>query len=303
MTLIVTGSITIDSVDTSTDSVRDILGGSSVFFSAAASFFGPVRLVGAVGGDCPDEYLAELKRFGVDMRGLERRTGSKTFRWHGRYHENMNKRDTIAIELNVLAEALPPVPAAFKDSKYVFLAVTNPGNQLALLEQFPYHKLVVADTIDLYIDTEREELEQVIRRVDGLVINDTEARMLTNESNMIRAADKLLDSGPSFVVIKKGEHGVLLRHSDGFVALPAYPSDRVVDPTGAGDSFAGGMMGFMAAQDDLSLPTMRRALAYGTSVASFTIEDFSLNRLHSLTREHVDQRYRQFAEMLDLSIS
>ena len=300
MSLIVTGSITIDSVDTPETSVREVLGGSSVYFSAAASFFGPVRLVGAVGGDCPDDYLAQLDHFDVDRRGLERRIGSKTFRWHGRYHDNMNDRDTVAIELNVLAEALPPVPEFFKDSQYVFLAVTTPTNQLALLEQFPHRRLVVADTIDLYINTERDGLDEVIRRVDGLIINDNEARMITGDSNMVRAADTLLHMGPDFVVIKRGEHGVLLRHADGFVALPAYPCPEVVDPTGAGDSFAGGMMGYLAAQADHSLPTLRRALGFGTIVASFVIEDFSLGRMKTVTRQQIDQRFDQFVQMLQL---
>lgn len=298
MSLIVTGSITIDSVDAPTGSVRDVIGGSAVYFSAAASYFGPVRLVGAVGEDCPDTFYEVLDHFGVDRIGMEKRIGSKTFRWHGRYLENMNQRETVKVELNVLTEALPPVPESFRDSKYVFLAVTNPANQLALLDQFPQRKLVVADTIDLYINTEREELEEVIRRVDGLIINDAEAKMLTEKSNMISAADELLSRGPSFVVIKKGEHGVIMRHADGWAALPAFPTDKVIDPTGAGDSFAGGMMGHLAAADDLSLPTVRQALAYGTVVASYVIEDFSVERIKSVKRSDIDERFEAFSHLM-----
>ena len=234
MSLIVTGSISIDTIDTPTGSVKEVVGGSSIYFTAAASFFGPIRLVGAVGDDFPDSFVEVFNGFGVDVEGLERRAGSKTFRWHGRYHEDVNQRDTVSVELNVLTEALPPIPKSYADSAYIFLAVTHPENQLKRLDTFPKRKLVVADTIDLYINTTRDELMEVFKRIDGLIINDSEALMLTGEPNAVVAADKLLEMGPNFVIVKKGQHGAILRHPDGTCVLPAYPAKTVIDPTGAG---------------------------------------------------------------------
>ena len=300
MSLIVTGSIGIDTVEAPTGHADEVLGGSCVYFAAAASFFGPVRVVGAVGEDFPDDHLGVLQQFNIDLTGLERRLGSKTFRWHGRYLQNMNSRQTVSVEPNVLAEALPPVPAGFRDSRYIFLANTHPAGQLELLDQFPDRKLAVADTMDLWIDTERATLLDLLRRIDGLVLNNDEAEQLTDESNVIRAAQKIVAMGPKFVVVKKGEHGALIDHGTTRVVLPAYPAQDVVDPTGAGDSFGGGMMGYLAAHGDLSPPGMRRAMAYGTIVASFNIESFSLDRLSQISREDIEKRYREYAEMLAL---
>lgn len=298
MSLIVTGSIGIDCVETPTGQVDNVLGGAGSYFAAAARFFGPVRLVAAVGEDFPDELDGQLKSLGVDLEGLEKRVGSKTFRWSGKYHENMNRRDTTAVELNVLIEALPPVPESYRDSEFIFLAVTSPQNQLELLETFPKRKLVMADTIELYLQTERDAFMEVVQRVDGLVINDDEAMMFTGETDAVKAAEAMLAMGLKFVVVKKGEHGVLLRHQDGWAALPAFPQAKLVDPTGAGDTFAGGMMAHLAATGDMSLNTLKQALAYGTVVASYTIEAFSLDRLTSITRDDIDGRYRQYREML-----
>ena len=300
MPLIVTGSIGIDSIHTPTDTVENVLGGSSVYFAAAASFFGPVRLVGAVGEDFPDEHLKVFDHFGLDTAGLERRVGSKTFRWRGQYHENMNDRDTLEVDLNVLAEALPPVPDAYRDSRHVFLANTHPGGQLELLSRFPDRALAVADTMDLWIETERPTLLALLKQIDGLVLNDSEAIMLTETPNVVVAAEEILKLGPKFVVIKKGEHGALLRHADGQAVLPAYPARDVVDPTGAGDSFAGGMMGYLAATRDYSVDGLRRAMAYGTMVASFNIEAFSLDRLKQIQRKHIDTRFGEYQAMLDI---
>jgi len=300
MSLIVTGSIGIDTVITPTARAEGVLGGSCVYFAAAASFFTPVRLVAAVGDDFPQEYLRVFDRFDVDTTGLERRAGSKTFRWTGRYHQNMNDRDTVDVALNVLAEDLPAVPDRFRDSRYVFLANTHPAAQLALLEQFPDAKLVVADTMDLWINTAAEDLSKLMRRLDGLVLNDSEARALTGESNLIAASHKIVAMGPKFVVIKKGEHGCLLNHTEGLGVLHAFPAANVVDPTGAGDSFAGGAMGYLASCGRIDLPAIRRALAYGTIVASFTIEAFSLQRLTEITRHDIDQRLSEYAQYLRL---
>jgi len=300
MPLIVTGSIGIDSVQAPTGAAEDVLGGSCVYFAAAASFFTPVRLVAAVGDDFPPHFMDTFRRFRIDLAGLERRAGSKTFRWRGKYHENMNQRDTLSVELNVLAESLPPVPHQFRDSEYIFLANTHPAGQLDLLANFPHRKLAVADTMDLWIETQRPTLLELLTKIDGLVLNDSEAVMLTEELNIIRAADKILTMGPKFVVVKKGEHGSLLIHKDGEIVLPAFPARQVIDPTGAGDSFAGGMMGCLAATGDLSLTGLRRAMAYGTVVASYNIEAFSLERMKQIEKSHLDERYLKFQRMMAL---
>lgn len=301
MSLIVTGSIGIDSVETPTRSANEVLGGSAVYFAAAASFFGPVRLVAAVGDDFPDHHLDTFEHFQIDTQGLERRAGSRTFRWKGKYHQNMNVRDTTEVQLNVLGEQLPPIPDHYRSSQYVFLANTHPVGQLLLAEQFPQAKLIVADTMDLWINTEQQALIDLLGQLHGLVLNDSEAQMLTNESNLITAAQKILGMGPQLVVIKKGEHGALLTCCDEApVSLPAIPTSAVIDPTGAGDSFAGAMMGHLAASGDASMNGLRRAAAYGTTVASFNIESFSLDRLKVLTREEIDERFSLFQKMLDL---
>lgn len=298
MSLIVTGSIGIDSIESPTGRAENVLGGSAIYFAAAASFFGPVRLVAAVGEDFPADFRKSFEHFRVDMAGLETRKGSKTFRWRGKYHEDMNHRDTLEVQLNVLAEALPPVPAAYKDAQFIFLANTHPAGQLALLDQFPKRRLAVADTMDLWIETERPTLMKLLQRVDGLVLNNDEAEQLTGESNLILAAEKITEMGPKFVVVKKGEHGALIEHDGAKVVLPAFPSTKVVDPTGAGDSFAGGMMGCLAATGDVSIAGLRRAMAYGTVVASYNIESFSLERLMQISRADIDARLSQYREML-----
>ncbi|MFN3166821.1 MAG: PfkB family carbohydrate kinase [Phycisphaeraceae bacterium] len=301
MSLIVTGSVGIDTVETPDGQKADqVLGGSSIYFAAGASFFTKVRLVAAVGEDFPGHFHEQFKQFNVCTEGLEQRVGSKTFRWHGRYHENMNDRDTLEVHLNVLGEALPPVPEAYRDSKYIFLANTHPAGQLALLEQFPDRKLVVADTMDLWIETERDRLVELLGKIDGFVLNDSEAKMLTGENNVIRAADKVLSMGPTFVVVKKGEHGAVLRHKDGTGVLPAYPADNVVDPTGAGDSFASGMMGYLSSVDDVSVSAIKRAMAYGTVVASYTIEKFSTDRLAEIERKHIDERLETYGGHMNI---
>lgn len=298
MSLIVTGSIGIDTVITPTGRADEILGGSCTYFAAAASFFTPVRIVGAVGDDFPDEHLSIFEHFKVDTAGLEVRRGSKTFRWTGEYKENMNDRDTLDVQLGVLAEPVPPVPSAFRSTEFVFLANTHPANQVALRESFPDAKLVVADTMDLWINTALDELKALLPQIDGLVLNDSEALMLTGERNMVNAAQKIVDMGPKFVVVKKGEHGCMLLHEDGVAALPAYPAAKVVDPTGAGDSFAGGMMGHLAETGRTDLPALKRALACGTVVASYNIEAFSLERLKEISRADIDQRLDRFAEVV-----
>lgn len=305
MPLIVTGTVGIDTVHTPTDSVERVLGGSCTYFAAAASFFTHVRVVAVAGDDFHAEYLNALKRFpNIDIDGLEIRGGSKTFAWGGRYLQDMNERETIFTHLNVLAESPPKPPAKYADSKFVFLANTHPTIQRELLQSFPQRVISVADTMNLWIETARPELEALLRDIDGLVLNDSEARELTGRRNVLAAGREILEMGPMFVVIKKGEHGCVLVHDEGVAALPAFPMEKVVDPTGAGDSFAGGMMGYLTAahsrDKNINLASIRTAMAHGTVIASFTIESFSLNRLASLTRDEVAKRYEQFAEIISI---
>lgn len=310
MSLIVTGTIGIDTIHTPDGEVREeVLGGSASYFAAAASFYQTVRMVAAVGDDLPPEHMRTLGHFkGVDTGGLEVRKGSKTFRWGGKYAANMDHRDTLFTELGVLLEQPPAVPSEFKDSAFVFLANTAPAVQMQMLEQFPNRLLAVADTMDLWINTARKDLEALIRRVDGLVLNYDEAELFAGKRNTISAAKKILELGPKFVVVKKGEHGCLFIHRDGIAAMPAYPAEEVVDPTGAGDSFAGGMMGHIArttARGIAHLPTsfdvVRRALAHGTVMASFTIESFSLDRLTRLKPEEIDARFDEFVALTSVA--
>ncbi len=295
MSLLVTGSIGIDTVEAPSGIARDALGGSSVYFAYAASFFAPVRLVGVVGEDCPEGFLKPLEANAkIDMGGLEVRQGSKTFRWHGRYHDDVNVRDTVEVDLNVLEERGPTIPEGFRDSRYVFLANTHPCLQMELLDQLGAPDLVVADTMDLWIKTERDGLKALLMQIDGLVLNDSEAKLLTGKPNLIEAGHAIAQAVRRFVVVKKGEHGSLLFIDGQAYALPGYPASKVVDPTGAGDSFAGAMMGHLAAEDSVDAATIRKAIAYGTVTASLELEDFSLNRFLQITRDEIDARLEEY---------
>jgi len=299
MSLLVTGSIGIDTVESPSGKVTDALGGSSIYFAYAASFFGPVRLVGVVGGDCPADFLKPLRDHPqIDLAGLEVRPGSKTFRWHGRYHADVNNRDTVAVELNVLGEAGPRIPPAFCDSRYVFLANSHPRLQLDMLGQLHSPAVVVADTMDLWIRNERTALMSLIQRLDGLVLNDSEAKELTGLGNVIQAGSAIAGMVRKFVVVKKGEHGSLLFVDGKVFPLPGYPSRKVADPTGAGDCFAGAMMGHLASAGRLSPAVLRKAIAYGTVTASLELEDFSLNRLLTATRQDIDRRLEELRGMV-----
>ena len=300
MSLLVTGSIAIDTVKTPYGRSQDCLGGSAIYFSMVASFFGPVRLLGVIGEDCPFDFAEVFKGRSVDLHGLEKRPGSKTFRWSGSYHGAMNEAETDGVELNVLAEAPPVVPDAYKDSKYVFLANTSPALQQQLLEQINGPDFVAADTMNCWIKNNLEELKQLLSRLNALVINDGEARLLTEESNLIIAAEKILEMGPNVVIIKKGEHGSMMCSKEGQIFnLPAFPSKQVKDPTGAGDSFAGAFMGYLAERDHSDFSVLKKAVAYGTVAASFTIEEFSLQGLNIISRGEIDDRFdllRQITE-------
>jgi sugar/nucleoside kinase (ribokinase family) len=298
MSLLVTGSIGIDTIETPAGRRDSVIGGSAIYFAYAASFFTPVRLVGAVGEDAPKGFFDVFKGRDVDTSGLEIRKGSKTFRWHGSYVSDMNEAQTVKVDLNVLAENAPKIPDAFSDSQYLFLANTHPVLQQQMLGNIKKPKLVVADTMNLWIQTERSELIKLIGKIDGLVLNDGEARLLTEKKNLIAAAREVLSYGTKFVVIKKGEHGALMVTDRDTFVLPAFPAEQVIDPTGAGDSFAGGMMGYLATQGHVTPAIVKRALAYGTCVASYTIGDFSLAGLQSTTREMIDQRWNDFKQAM-----
>lgn len=306
MPLVCTGTIGIDTVETPAERRERVLGGSCTYFAAAAALHGPVRIVAAVGGDFPASFRRRIESLrGVDLRGLQVRPASRTFAWGGRYHADMNTRDTLFTELGVLAEPPPPIPPEYADSQFVFLANTHPAVQRHMLAAFPRRRLAVADTMDLWINTARDELGALLREVDGLVLNYDEAERLTGRANTVAAARHVLELGPRFVVVKKGEHGALLVHGDAVAALPAFPSENVTDPTGAGDSFAGGMMGYLAwdgmkgrTEPGADFEALRRAVVHGTVVASFTIESFGLDRLASLTRAELDARFDQYARMV-----
>ena len=281
MSLLVTGSIGIDSVTSPFGRAENVLGGSAVYFSFSASLFSPVRLVGVVGEDFPQAFRDVLVDGGFDLTGLETRAGSRTFRWQGNYEGDMNEATTLETQLNVLGEDGPKIPPAFKDSRFVFLANTHPTLQRDLLGQLDGPELVVCDTMNLWIDTERDSLIETLRQVHGVVINDAEVRSLSGEMNLVLGGRRILEWGPRFVVIKKGEHGAMLVTPDAVGVLPAYPTTNVCDPTGAGDSFAGGMMGHLAARGSFAEPDLRSALARGTVCASFAIEGFSLEGIRA----------------------
>jgi cytidine kinase len=298
MPLCVVGSVALDSVETPAEKRDNVVGGSAVFFSYAASFFTTVRLAGVVGEDWPEQYTYMLQSRGIDTAGLQVVAGGKTFRWRGKYLPNMNDRETLDLQLNVLQNFEPVLPEAYCRCKFLFLANGSPAQQLKALDQCAGPSLVVADTMDHYIRTEPDGLREVLKRIDGLVLNDSEAKLLCGDDNLVRAGGAVLAMGPSFVVIKKGEHGAMFFSKHETYVLPAYPTAQVVDPTGAGDSFAGGMMGYLAERGAFDPKTLKEALAYGTLMASFTVEDFSLDRLRKIQRDDLDRRMEEYRRML-----
>jgi len=294
MSLLVTGSIGIDTVKTPGGVRENCLGGAAVYFSMAASFFSPVRFVGVIGSDCPFDLAEIFAGRNVDLTGLELRPQSKTFRWTGSYHEDMDNRTTESTELNVLAEAPPKVPEAFKDSEFVFLANTAPALQQELLGQVAKPAFVAVDTMNLWIQEYTDDLTALLRKIDCLIINEDEVRMLADKHNLISASQKILEMGPSVLIAKKGESGSIMCNTDGDIfILPAFPAADFKDPTGAGDSFAGGFMGHLAQTGRTDFETLKTAVAYGTVVASFTIDDFSLDGLTSTDRANIDKRLQE----------
>ena len=298
MGVLVVGTVTLDTVETPRNRVEDVLGGSGVYAAVAANFFNKnsVQLVGVIGADFPHSYTNFLETQGIDLQGLERIADGKSFRWGGRYAENFNVRDTLFTELNVVSDFQPVLPDAYKKAPYLFLANNSPALQLSIIEQATDPKLIVCDTMDFWINEEREALEALLARVDVLVLNDSEAQLFIGDSNLMRAAQAILRYGPKRVIVKKGEHGAISVTKSSFFSAPAYPLTRVTDPTGAGDSFAGGMMGYIAAVGDTSEATIRSAMIYGTVIASFNIEDFSVNRQKCVQFSEISSRYDELKE-------
>jgi sugar/nucleoside kinase (ribokinase family) len=296
MSMLITGSIALDTVKTPVEEHADLLGGSASYGALAGSFFTDVHLVGIVGNDFPQQYLDLYRQHGVNLDGLQVATG-QTFRWSGEYEWDLNKRRTLSVALNVFQTFEPKLPASYRKLPYVFLANISPQLQLHVLAQMERPKFIVADTMDLWIETAREPLRELLRKVDCLVLNESEAREFTKETSLIKAGRKILQWGPKYAVVKKGEHGCLLFGPDFFFSAPAYPLEDIHDPTGAGDCFAGAFTGYLAGCDRVDHETLRKAVIYGSVLASFNVEAFSLGRLQTLTRADVDQRYQLFKQM------
>lgn len=287
--VLMVGSVALDSVSTPHGSVERALGGAACYAGIAASFFTGVRVVGVVGDDFDPAHLAFLASRGIDTRGIQRAPG-KTFFWAGRYSDDMNQRETLATELNVFEDFDPVLPAEYRDTPYLFLANIHPALQLKVLSQMTAPRFVALDTMNYWITGAPDLLADVIRRVDLLLLNDSEAQLFTGRGNLVEAGRAMLERGPRVAIVKKGAHGAVMFTSDGIFALPAYPLEVVRDPTGCGDAFAGGLIGYLAAVEQTDDDALRRAMAYGTVVASYNAEDFSLERLRGLTREAVEER-------------
>jgi sugar/nucleoside kinase (ribokinase family) len=298
MSVLVVGTVAFDSIETPYGSAERILGGSASYFALGASFFAPVRVVGVIGRDFPQQYLDLFSARKIDLEGLKREEGN-TFHWRGRYHEDINVRDTLELHLNVLAGFVPQLPERYRDADYVFLGNIDPVMQMEVLNQIRRMKLVVCDTMDHWIRESTPELHKVLKRIEMLVINDSEARLLSGESNIVRAARGILKMGPKAVLIKRGEYGVLQFSDSSVFATPAYPLEEVFDPTGAGDSFAGGFLGQLARSGDASQRGIRRAIVYGSVVASFTVEDFGVKRLTTASLSDIEERYQRFIQLTD----
>jgi sugar/nucleoside kinase (ribokinase family) len=296
MSILCVGSVALDSVETPFGKAERVLGGSAVFFSAAATVFSPVRVVGVIGDDYPVGELDFLRDRGADLSGVEKRPGESFF-WAGRYHYDLNSRDTLETRLGVFADFEPRIPEAFRDSRYVFLGNIHPTLQHRVLDQVDTPGVVACDTMNYWIEGNRKEFLTLLERVDILLVNDAEARQLADEPNLLKASRWIRDRGPGTVVVKKGEHGAIL-FADGWVFFaPGYPLEVVFDPTGAGDAFAGGFMGYLASVDALGADDLRRAMVYGSAMGSYAVEDFSVNRFKTLDAPDVTARVGEFREM------
>ena len=300
MSLLTVGTVAFDDIETPSGRAEKVVGGACTYISLAASYFvSPVRVVSVVGDDFPEETLDYLRRRGVDLEGLQIKKGEKSFYWSGRYHSNFNSRDTLETQLNVLASFDPVLPENYRNSDYLMLGNLTPELQMQVLNQLSHRpKLVALDTMNFWMDIALADLLKVIEKVDVLTVNDEEARQLSGEHALLKAAKVIHEMGPKYLIIKKGEHGALLFHRGQIFFAPALPLAEVVDPTGAGDSFAGGFMGWIAKTNDTSFENMKRAVVYGSAMASFCVEAFSIDRLKGLTPAMIENRVEQFADLV-----
>ena len=299
MSVLVVGSVALDTIENQFGKADDSPGGSALYFSSAASFFSPVNVVGVVGTDFDFKIINFLKNRDVDLNGIYIEEG-KTFRWGGKYHLDINKRDTTFTDLNVFQNFKPIIPKAYQNSKYVFLANIDPELQLKVLDQINDPNLVVLDTMNFWISSKKDKVEEVIKRSDIIILNDEETREFTGNPNLLSAGKEILSLGPKYLIIKKGEHGAVLLGENSFFTTPAFPLELVKDPTGAGDSFAGGFVGYLAREKNMDKTTLRKAVVYGSVIASFNVEDFSFNKLILLTENDIQKRFEKMREITQI---
>ncbi|MDT0676392.1 PfkB family carbohydrate kinase [Autumnicola musiva] len=301
--LLIVGTVAFDAIETPFGKTDKILGGAATYIGLSASHFDAnSAIVSIIGDDFPQEYLDLFQKNNINIEGIELVKGGKTFFWSGRYHNDLNSRDTLETQLNVLADFQPVVPEKYKDSEFVMLGNLHPLVQLSVLEQVKNPKLVVLDTMNFWMDNTLEDLKKVISKVDVITINDEEARQLSGEYSLVKAARKIEKMGPRYVVIKKGEHGALLFHEEEIFFAPALPLEEVFDPTGAGDTFAGGFIGYLAKTEDISFENMKNAVIYASNLASFCVEKFGTERMQELSKEDVHSRLREFSKLTQFEI-
>jgi sugar/nucleoside kinase (ribokinase family) len=296
--LLVVGSLGLDTVSTPFDKVENALGGSATYISLASSYFSaPVYLVGVVGSDFPNKYIKLLENHNIDLEGLQMIEGGKTFRWAGKYHYDLNVRDTLFTELNVFKDFNPVIPEKFRKSRFICLGNIDPVLQMRVLDQMVNPQFVICDTMNYWIEGKKDELIELLKKVNVLIINDSEARLLAHEPNLIKAAKMIREMGPNILIIKKGEHGALLFTDETIFSAPAYPMEMIYDPTGAGDSFAGGFAGYLHRTQDISPDNLKCAVIYGSAMASFCVEKFSTKGLEELSYLRVQDRFREFRNL------
>ena len=304
MSLISVGAMAFDAIETPFGKVNQIVGGSGTYVAYAASnFISDIKQISIVGFDFPEEEMAELRKRGVDLEGVEIVPDKKSFFWSGKYHLDMNNRDTLVTDLNVLADFNPVVPDSYQGAEFLMLGNLAPNLQLSIINQLKVRpKLIVMDTMNFWMDIAMSDLEAVLKKVDVLMINDAEARQLSGQFSLVKAAKTILEMGPKFLVIKKGEHGALLFHGDHVFYAPALPLEEVFDPTGAGDTFAGGFIGYLAKTKDISFENMKTAIIVGSALASFCVEKFGPNRMKEITKTDIDQRLKEFVQLVNFEI-
>lgn len=304
MSLITVGTMAFDAIETPFGKIDKIVGGSAIYVAYAASYFvTPVQQISIVGSDFPKEEMEELKKRGVQLEGVEIVPGKKSFFWSGRYHEDMNSRDTLVTDLNVLADFNPRVPDSYQDAAFLMLGNLQPAIQLGVIKQMKERpKLIVMDTMNFWMESAMDDLKLVLKEVDMLLVNDAEARQLTGTFSLVKAARAIMKMGPKFLIIKKGEHGALLFHGDEVFFAPALPLEDVFDPTGAGDTFAGGFMGHMAKTEDISFENMKRGIIVGSAMASFCVEKFGPTRLKEINKADIEMRIQQFRDLVSFDI-